>query len=203
MNPNSSFSLEAVENQTTKVRNSLDFLLISGEQEVPGLSDRSHHQLQRVGVLHGQNTPYNLFKPHWSFSPTTAELFLLPQITQQIGRCQPVAGMVDFVDVVFCSSLVEPMVRRSCSHRQWLQFTVLNNVNNGQKKTKKQTGVIFLLFFDSLEFVLVQSALVLGLLHPQHHLLHPTGQVLQEDETLLITSKKHKIIKKNFIYIYI
>ncbi|XP_008320215.1 prominin-2 [Cynoglossus semilaevis] len=30
-------------------------------------------------------------------------------ITQQIGRCQPVAGMVDFVDVVFCSSLVEPM----------------------------------------------------------------------------------------------
>ena len=41
-------------------------------------------------------------------------MWILPQITQQVGRCRPVAGAVDSVEIIVCSHLVESLVRIRC-----------------------------------------------------------------------------------------
>lgn len=94
-----------------------------------------------------------------------------PQITQQVGRCGPVAGAVDSVDNILCSHLVDSLVRITC----YLNTSILITY-----------WLIFIERFlsSSLECVLVQFGLVHDLLHPRHHLFYETSQVLQEDEVL-------------------
>lgn len=44
---------------------------------------------------------------------TVTDPCVLPQLTQQVARCGPVAGAVDSFEVILCAYMVESLVRIS------------------------------------------------------------------------------------------
>lgn len=93
-----------------------------------------------------------------------------------MGRCGPLAGALDSLEVVACSYLVDSLVRA-------------HDVTSGELGHAVSCGNSFCAQINVYltpplpECLLVQPGLVPDLPHSQHHLLYKAGQVLQEDET--------------------
>lgn len=105
-------------------------LTITGEQRVFGLSAELLHCLCWLGQPHGK-VRSDFFYCECNQSKyvsrhitvcTVTDLCILPQITQQVGRCGPVAGAVDSVEIILCAHMVESLVRIRCC---WLRLQLL------------------------------------------------------------------------------
>lgn len=101
---------------------------LPGKQKVFGLSAGLLRCLCRLGQPHGKvcleffihfyySVPIqfvsNVCVHIWP-SLTATDLCIVPQITQQVGRCGPVAGAVDSAEMILCSQVVESLVRITC-----------------------------------------------------------------------------------------
>lgn len=83
----------------------LVFVLVPGKQEVFGLSDGLLHPVRGLGQPDGEAFTTPCLCGCLTFDPR-----VLPQITEQVGRCGPVAGTVDSAAVILCSQLVDSLV---------------------------------------------------------------------------------------------
>lgn len=112
---------------------------------------------------------------------TIANVCVFPQITQEVGRCKPVAGALDSVEMIFCSQMVESLVRIGRFTLNW-SVDIRNCFEN--VLCLSNCHAVNHPCSLSIECILVQSGLVLDLLYAQHHLFYQISQVLQENEVL-------------------
>lgn len=81
------------------------FVLVPGKQKVLGLPDGLLHPVRGLGQPDGKAFTTPCLCRRLTFDPR-----VLPQITEQVGRCGPVAGTVDSAAVILCSQMVDSLV---------------------------------------------------------------------------------------------